>query len=77
MHASSVKKKKEKPAQWEAQAPQLEGSLHSLQPEKSPQSNEDPAQPWLNQLIKQLFNYNPKLNSKAQLFQGTNLYSSI
>ena len=45
MHASSVKKKKEKPAQWEAQAPQLEGSLHLLQPEKSPQSNEDPAQP--------------------------------
>ena len=41
---SKKKKKKEKPPQWEAQAPKLESNLRSLLPEKSPQSNKDPAQ---------------------------------
>ena len=35
----------EKPLQWEARAPQLESSPHSMQLEKSPCSNENPAQP--------------------------------
>ena len=30
--------------EWEAQAPKLESNLRSLLPEKSPQSNKDPAQ---------------------------------
>ena len=31
--------------QWEAHTPQLESGLHSLKAEKSPLSNEDPAEP--------------------------------
>ena len=38
-------RKKEKPPQREAQAPQLESGLRPRLPEKSPRSNEDPAQP--------------------------------
>ena len=36
--------KQEKAPQGEAHVPQLESSPFSLQPEKSPRSNEDPAQ---------------------------------
>ena len=38
----------EKPPQWEACVPQLESSHCSPQLEKSPHSNEDPAQPKIN-----------------------------
>ena len=38
----------EKPAQWEARAPQLGSSPHLPQLEKSPSSNEEPAQPKIN-----------------------------
>ena len=41
----------EKPQKWEAWAPQLESSPHSLQLEKSPCSNEDLAQPNINKYI--------------------------
>ena len=41
----------EKPLQWEARALQLEYSRHSLQLEKSPYSNSEPAQPKINKTI--------------------------
>ena len=42
----------EKSRQWEALTPQLQSSPHSLQLEKSPLSNKDPAQPKINKMIK-------------------------
>ena len=41
-----------KPLQWEGPEPQLQGSPHSLQLEKSPRSNKDPAQSKINKYIK-------------------------
>ena len=43
----------EKLPRWDAWAPQLESSPHSWQPEKSPHSKEDPAQPKIN--LKNIF----------------------
>ena len=43
---------REEPPQWEARAPQLERSPHSLQLENSLCDNEDPVQPKLNKIMK-------------------------
>ena len=43
LHTLEPCSQQEKPRQWEAHVPQIESSLHSLQVEKSPRSNKDPA----------------------------------
>ena len=52
MHPRACVPQQEKPPWWAACAPQLESSTHSLWLEQSPCSDDDPAQPKINYVLK-------------------------
>ena len=66
----------EKSLQWEACVPELESSLHSPEPKKSPWSNVDPAQPKINIYFKKYEESFPEIWIKRIVYNVNNLFNN-
>ena len=66
----------EKSLQWEACVPELERSLHSPEPKKSPWNIVDPAQPKINTYLKKCEESFPEIWIKRIVYNVNNLFNN-